>query len=127
MRKILLTAMFVLGLSLAISGVAFAETRYLASLPDIPLMPQMQRVTDSDVLFDKAQGRIIEESVEAPHLTREDVVKFYAATLPELGWVPVSSTQNTSRFLRNGEQLIVNLEKLGSEAVVAFAVSPVQH
>lgn len=103
---------------------SFADTQYLSSLPDIPLMPQMAEMKDADVTFDKAEGRIVQEAVRASNLTAEQVVKFYNETLPALGWTRVSSAQNSSRFSRNGEQLIVNAEKLATEGLVAFAVSP---
>lgn len=123
MKKLFLTGLFVLMLG---APAAFAETQYLVSLPDIPLMPEMKELKDSGVLFDKAEGRIIEETVKAPNLTREKVLKFYNETLPALGWMPVSPGPNSSRFSRNGEQLIVNLEKLANDGLVGFAVSPIQ-
>lgn len=103
---------------------AMAQTRYLVSLPDIPLMPQMMELKDSGVVFDKAEGRIIEETVKASNVSREQVLKFYNETLPALGWVKVNRPNSLGRFSRNGEQLVVNLEKLGSEGLVSFAVSP---
>ena len=105
----------------------FTRTRYFSSLPDIPLMPGMTEITDADVVFDKAEGRIVQESAKAPNLNADQVISFYQAALPPLGWMPVksaSSGNSTTRFFRNGEQLIVNLDKLGSEGLVRFAVSP---
>jgi len=69
MKKLLLTVSWIF----VLSGVAHAETKYLVSLPDVPLMPQMSEVTDSSVMFDKAQGRIIEETVKASNLTPEQI------------------------------------------------------
>ena len=87
-------------------------------------MPQMVELKDSNVTFDKAEGRIVEETVKAPGIKAFDVLKFYHETLPALGWTEVSSSQNLARFRRNEEQLIVNLEKLEAEGIVGFAVSP---
>lgn len=121
MRRIfLITALFMM----MFVPLAQAQTRYLVSLPDIPLMPRMVELKDSGVIFDKAEGRIIEETVKAPNLSITEVIKFYNDTLPALGWRPAGSTKTLARFSRNGEQLVVNLEKLGSEALVSFAVSP---
>ncbi len=121
MKKILLT-FFAAALLFSTSPMAETQTRYLVSLPDIPLMPQMQELKDSGVVFDKAEGRIVEESVRAPNMTEEQVRKFYNETLPALGWKQI----NPQRFLRNGEQLTVNLEKLGDKGLVKFSVSPSQ-
>ncbi len=117
----LLSAFSALVIFLA-SAAARAETAYLTALPDVPLMAQMQEIRDSDVVFDKAQGRIVEETVKASKLTPQQIVNFYQATLPALGW----KTINPQRFSRNGEQLIVNLDKLKDEGLVKFSVSPIQ-
>ncbi len=115
MKKLL----FVFAL-LSFSVSAHAETAYLSALPDIPLMPQMKAMPETAVVFDKAEGRIVEESVKAPNIPVSAIDNFYAETLPALGWTRLSP----QRFSRNGEQLIVNLEKLQSEGLVKFAVSP---
>ena len=115
MRKLL----FVFAL-LSFSVSAQAETSYLSALPDIPLMPQMKAMPETAVVFDKAEGRIVEESVRASNISTAQVEKFYAETLPALGWTRLQS----QRFSRNGEQLIVNLEKLAGEGLIRFAVSP---
>lgn len=98
------------------------ETQYLTTVPDLPLMAGMQKITDSGVVFDKAEGRIIEESVKAANLDAQTVRDFYAKTLPALGWRQAGE----QRFLRNGEQLIVTLDKVQGEALVKFAVSPIE-
>lgn len=123
MKRMLLTGslLFILG-----TTNVWAGTQYLSSLPDVPLMPQMSEIRDTDVTFDKAEGRIVQEAVRASHLSAAQVVKFYNETLPALGWTRLSATPNASRFSRNGEQLIVNVEKLAAEGLVGFAVSPIQ-
>ncbi len=121
MKRIFLAVLFTL-----IAASAQAETRYLASMPDIPLMPQMTEIKDSRIVFDKAEGRIVEETVKTANIRPADIFKFYNETLPALGWTHILSTPVLARFSRNGEQLIVNLEKLQTESLVSFAVSPNQ-
>jgi hypothetical protein len=58
--------------------------------------------------------------VKAPGLQTESVAKFYAETLPALGWKRVSP----QRFVRGDEQLVVNPEKLRNEGIVRFSLSP---
>ena len=123
MRRLLLGT---LAFTVLFANFAKAETRYLASLPDIPLMPQMVELKDSRVVFDKAEGRIIEETVKVANISPEQVLNFYANTLPALGWAQQNGSKSLGRFSRNGEQLVVNLEKLRTEGLVAFAVSPIQ-
>ncbi|PZP57399.1 MAG: hypothetical protein DI586_00475 [Micavibrio aeruginosavorus] len=109
---------------LALAMPAKAGTRYLASMPDIPLMAQMNEIKDSRVVFDKAEGRIVEEVVKSANISAAEVLKFYHETLPALGWTSQGMSGSLARFSRNGEQLIVNLEKLQAEGLVSFAVSP---
>ena len=123
MTRFLLSFLLVL---IGFAGVSRAETRYLVSLPDIPLMAEMSELKDSGVVFDKAEGRIIEETVKVAHAGPQQVLKFYNETLPALGWTRLPSKGLLARFSRNREQLVVNVEKLGSEGLVSFAVSPSQ-
>lgn len=108
---------------LVFTSAAWAQaTQYLVTLPDLPLMAGMERVKDSGVVFDKAEGRIIEESVLARHLTPQQIRDFYSKTLPALGWKQAGE----QRFLRNGEQLVVTLDKVQDGGLVKFAVSPIE-
>lgn len=117
--RILLLSLFLL----VFTGYAWAQaTQYLVTLPDLPLMPGMERVTDSGVVFDKAEGRIVEESVKARNLTPQQIRDFYSKTLPALGW----KAAGEQRFLRNGEQLIVTLDKVQDGGLVKFSVSPIE-
>jgi len=129
MKKIILlfaTVILCTGVHTA-RGDNYSSTAYLTSLPDIPLMAGMTEIRDSGVVFDKAEGRIVEELVRAPKLTPAEVADFYNRVLPPLGWTriqPKPASAYSSRFFRNGEQLVVNLDKLAAEGLVSFAVSP---
>ncbi len=110
-----------------VSGAAIAASQtYLRYLPDVPLMPSMVELDDQSMIFDKAEGRVIESSVLAGDLSEIMVREFYQKALPELGWVEAGP----QRFLRNEEQLIVKWEKLPGGVpggvVVRFSLSPKQ-
>jgi hypothetical protein len=62
------------------------STGFVAGTEDIPLMAGLRNVKDGLVVFDKPEGRIVEVETHG-RVTRAAVEKFYAATLPQLGWV----------------------------------------
>ena len=108
-------------LLLTVSSVR-ADQLYLSYLPDVPLMAGMAELPEQTLVFDKAEGRVIETAVFAPDAAQNDVMAFYGKTLPSLGW----QSLGPDRFLRNGEQLIVKWDKVSGGAIVRFSLSPKQ-
>ena len=93
---------------------------YLSYLPDVPLMAGLTELPDQSVVFDKAEGRVVETAVLAPSDSEKRVFEFYGKTLPALGWERLKP----DRFLRNNEQLVVKWEKVQDGALVRFSLSP---
>lgn len=120
MRKFFALLAAVISISPALA--AESSQVYLRYLPDVPLLAGMKELEDQSVLFDKAEGRVIESVVLAGGNDARTVENFYAKTLPALGWEKAAP----DRFLRNDEQLIVKWDKVSGEPVVRFAVSPKQ-
>lgn len=92
---------------------------FLSNLDDIPLMPGLAERKDLAVSFDKPEGRIVEAYAEGS-LTPAAVSKFYASTLPQLGW----RSQGNNRFAREGEELILNFTTAANKLTVQFSLSP---
>lgn len=108
--------------SLPASASAAANTPpagFLSNLDDIPLMPGLAERKDLAVSFDKPEGRIVEAYAEGS-LTPAAVSKFYASTLPQLGW----RSQGNNRFAREGEELILNFTTAAKKLTVQFSLSP---
>ena len=122
MASLTLLAGLVMPAGVAMPSAAFADNAetYLSYLPDVPLMSGMTEVADQAVVFDKAEGRVMETAVLAPLNSEKDVFDFYGTTLPALGWQKLTP----DRFLRNGEQLVVKWEKVSDGALVRFSLSP---
>jgi hypothetical protein len=59
--------------------------QFVPGTEDVPLMKELAPVKDSDIVFDKPEGRIIEASARGK-VTKAAVRSFYASTLPQLGW-----------------------------------------
>ena len=110
-----------LGLFMAASAaLADAPARYFAALPDVPVMPGMTERGDSALVFDKAEGRVIETAAEGHELQAETVIRFYQQTLESLGWRQAAPL----RFVREGEQLVVKIEQAPGAVRARFFLSP---
>jgi hypothetical protein len=103
----------------AASGTGSTAATFLSNLDDIPLMPGLTERKDLAVSFDKPEGRIVEAYAEG-RLTAAAVSKFYASTLPQLGW----RDQGNNRFAREGEELILNFTTAAKKLTVQFSLSP---
>lgn len=117
--KIWFMVIFLWAVSLFSSAQA-AETVYFSALPDIPVMQGLYEVSERTMVFDKAEGRVVEMVAQSPRLPFSDVLSFYNLTLKQLGWTLVRE----GVFEREGEQLIVKLEEDGQTRVVRFFLSP---
>jgi hypothetical protein len=110
--------LFVLPLFLLIALPLRAE-EFVAGTEDLPLMPSLKPVPNSDVVFDKPEGRIVEARAEGA-TTRAKVEAFYAASLPPLGWKPAGRDV----WQRDNERLRLDFAGSGSRLAVGFTLSP---
>ncbi len=117
---------FLIGCCVLAGGPAAGQVRaggteaYLSVIPDIPLMQGLREDVSESVIFDKEQGKVAETVVFGENITPEEVNLYYRETLGQLGW----KAQNTGFFLRNDEQLIVKVEKVGSGVKAVLSLSP---
>ena len=77
-------ALALLAIAVIFTGAARAQ-QFVPGTEDVPLMRELAPIKDSDIVFDKPEGRIIEASARGK-VTKAAVKNFYASTLPELGW-----------------------------------------
>ena len=92
---------------------------FVAGTEDVPLMPGLQPVAGSALTFDKPQGRIVEAQASGK-LARAAVQRFYATTLPQLGWKPAGA----DAWRREGETLRLDFHGPDGEITVGFTLSP---
>lgn len=103
-----------------------AQESFLFGLSDIPLMPGLTEDEGATVLFDKPAGRIV---IAHPLgcVDPAEARRFYAATLPQLGWLPADGASSLT-YLREGEGLTLVFDKgtagEGNCAAVSFLLSP---
>ena len=110
-------ALFCLALLLAASPAVADE--FVAGTEDVPLMPGLKPMPNSDIVFDKPEGRIVEARAEGA-TTRTKVEAFYAASLPSLGW----KASGSDRWLRDAEQLRLDFAEASGKLAVGFTLSP---
>ena len=110
----------------AVEPATHAQDRpFVSAIDDLPLMPGLHEAAQRDMVFDTPSGRIV-EAFATGRVSRDSVIEFYDATLPQLGWARIGPTS----FEREGEILeLVFLDSgRGSgdagSLTVRFALSP---
>lgn len=99
---------------------AVAGQAYLSVSDDIPLMPTLTEDPDAALVFDSPDGRIVEAAAAgAADIT--DIRTYYSTVLPQLGW----TDHDNGRFIRSGEQLMLEIAEREGLRVVRFRFSPV--
>ncbi len=109
----------VLAVFLPVLSLKAADT-FVYGFEDLPLMSELSQVPGNSVLFDTPQGRII-QATAIGNVSAAEVTKFYAETLPQLGWNSVSAQE----FKREGEVLMLEFATLETGLEVKFLVEPV--
>ena len=98
----------------------FQESQFFSSLQDIPLMSGMEELDGHAVSFDKPEGRISESFALMRDLKQGDVLRFYQATLPQLGWGRVSEY----RFFRQSETLEIYFGEIEEQSIIRIMIGP---
>jgi hypothetical protein len=108
-----------LGAAVPYPALAEESPGFLAGTEDIPLMPGLRNEPNTLVVFDKPQGRIVEAEARGK-VTRAAVEKFYAASLPELGW----KADGPDGWRRDEEELRIDFKGHDGDLRVAFSLAP---
>ena len=96
-----------------------AGDAFLPAFGDLPLMEGLAPVADSETVFDTPAGRIV-EAYAAGTVSRERAERFYATTLPQLGW----RRQTAHVFRREEESLTIEYRQKGKTLTVRFMLAP---
>lgn len=104
--------------SLVLGAVSARAQQFVPGTEDVPLMKELAPVKDSDLVFDKPEGRIIEASAHGK-VTRAEVRSFYASTLPQLGWKPSGES-----WTRETETLHLDISGRDGDLSVTFTLLP---
>jgi len=103
-------------------AIAAAAAAFLSIAEDVPLMPGLTEIPDTATVFDKPSGRIASTEARGA-VSAASVRQFYAATLPQLGWLAVGPAS----FRREAELLNLTLSGRDNAALtVRFELRPNQ-
>lgn len=93
---------------------------FFTAIPDLPIMDGLHELPDQTVMFDKAEGRIIESVAAIDSHFDEEVRSYYLKALPQLGWVP----HEAGVYMRGSERLQMNFEQVEDERFLRVRISP---
>jgi hypothetical protein len=115
--------MLALLLALMLSAGARGGERFFDGVEDLPVMPGLAEIAAEGMTFESGDGRIVERAASG-RVDRDQVLRFYAAALPQLGWRP----RGRATYLREGERLRIEFYGGGRqperEILVRFLISP---
>lgn len=94
---------------------------FLQRIEDVPLAPGLVEQPAAGLSFVTAEGRIVEAVAEGK-VTADQIIAFYAATLPELGWDERAPLQ----YKRDNEFLKISLSPANGRLTVAFSLQPIR-
>ena len=104
---------------LVISSLFAVAEDFVYGLDDIPVFKEMRYIENSNVLFDKIDGRFVSSEMIGNY-SIEDIEEFYISVLPNLGWEEV----NVNLFQRGDEYLEIKLESIKSASKIKFSIYP---
>ena len=117
-RKRIMAGVCLAGL-LALHTAPGAEDGFVAGITDLPLIPGLHVVDEATVVFEKPGGRLV-RAIAKGDRTEEAFWRFYEETLPQLGW----RTVKRGKFVRDKENLHIDVEKNESQLIARFAIAP---
>jgi len=96
------------------------DAAFVAGTEDLPLMPGLRQMPDTQMVFETGRGRLVEAYAKGA-VTAAQVAAFYAATLPQLGWRTMS---DGTGFRREGETLRIDVLPGPEPRTVRFHIAP---
>ncbi|MDG2286685.1 MAG: hypothetical protein P8N43_14345 [Alphaproteobacteria bacterium] len=122
-RAFLIRCVFVLALIALLvpsaSRDGIAASKFISGFDDLPLMPEMTEIPDTDVSFDTTAGRIVIAFARSS-VSQEKIMAFYGTALAQLGW----RKQSQFAYLREGEALSFDYLTDGPDTIVRFSLLP---
>tara|TARA_B100001057_G_C22418263_1_gene782491 strand:+ start:274 stop:615 length:342 start_codon:yes stop_codon:yes gene_type:complete len=94
-------------------------SEFVYGLEEIPVYKEMEYVDESNVLFDKVNGRFVSSEIVGDYNLKE-IKSYYSSVLPNLGWLRI----NESLFERGKEFLEISVFEENSMSKVKFSIFP---
>lgn len=106
---------------LALPFPALAAGNFVPGMDQVPLAPGLAAPPDSALVFDAPGGRQVEAEATGA-VAVEQVRRFYAVTLPQLGW----TMETPARYRRETMQLDITIQPdpMRNQTAVLFVLMP---
>ena len=129
MKKIIKTFLLISVLTFsACSAVKFFHSddsgKYVLGSDDIPLFSGLEFIADDSTSFDTMSGNIV-VSDYLGEVKSKKVEKFYAKTLPQLGWKLISKQDDKVLYKRDVDKLEITFKQNGESLNVRFFISSI--
>ncbi|WP_114395453.1 hypothetical protein [Oleisolibacter albus] len=98
---------------------AAAPATFVPGTEDVPLAPGLTADGEQAVVFDQPSGRIVQATASGS-VDAAGIQRFYAETLPQLGW----TNAGPSLWTRESERLDISIERQGKRIQVRFSLTP---
>ena len=92
---------------------------FVYGLDDIPVFKEMKYVENSNVLFDRIDGRFVSSEMVGNYSIK-DIRKFYMSVLPNLGWEEVDE----NLFQTDKEYLEIKVQSSAAFSKIKFSIYP---
>ena len=99
--------------------IQVSASEFVYGLEEIPVYKEMEYVDESNVLFDKINGRFVSSEIIGDYNVQE-IKSYYSSVLPNLGWHKI----NESLFERGREYLEISVLEENSMSKVKFSIFP---
>ena len=99
--------------------IQVSASEFVYGLEEIPVYKEMEYVDESNVLFDKINGRFVSSEIIGDYNVQE-IKSYYSSVLPNLGWHKI----NESLFERGREYLEISVLEENSVSKVKFSIFP---
>ena len=103
MRKILL-------MLIALSFAFEVEAAFVEGLEDFPIPEGLEQIENANLNFGNEEIRLVEAYMTSTTLNYKQVAKFYAETLPQLGWKKKTNFAKKCSFERENEVVEISAE-----------------
>ncbi len=97
---------------------------YVSGTEDVPLLPGLIQLKDDVTNFDTASGNIV-ISTYSGKMSAGKVKEFYLETMPQLGWILISSSKDKLSYKRKNDSLEIFITKEKTVLTVKFFISSI--
>ena len=98
-----------------------SKQHYVPGTEDLPVYDGFNLIESGNVAYDSESGRIIDATYSGGVVREQDVLDFYAQTMPQLGW----KKNKLHAYIRDGEKLKISITQKNGVMYLTFTIRPV--